>query len=262
MTFEPLPREFFAKDGRLKRLMRFKEKWLELLHYSIDYVLCLRFNAQLARLSAEDFVRQILVDTLHAQAIVVGDDCHFGANRKGDYNLLQQLGRYYGFSSYVLPAVLQAGERISSTRIRQALQQGHLAEAASLLGRPYRISGRVEHGEKRGRALGFPTANISLRNCGCLLSGIFVVQVYVADTCYRGVASIGSSPTFHSVHPSIKLEAYLFDFDDDLYGHDMAIDFLYYLRPEVQYQSSAQLIEAIEQDVKDATLYFSKKHLD
>ncbi len=256
IIFEPQPKEFFAKGQTEARLMRFREKWLGFAEWKIDYLLCLRFDRALADLAAEDFVKQILVDRLGAKAVVVGDDCRFGAKRAGDYALLKQLGEEYNFKAIEMPSVIYDGQRVSSTRVRQALQAGDMAVMQALLGRPYRLCGRVIAGEKRGRELGFPTANIDLHRAIAPMSGIFVVRAFLNKKSYRGVASLGVRPTFKDENARLLLEVYLFDFSKTIYGCYLEVEFLHKLREEVRFDSISALIEQMHRDVIEAEKYY------
>ena len=255
ITFEPQPKEFFAKRQTVSRLMRFCEKWLALQAYSIDYVLCLQFNTALANLSPEQFVRQIVVGQLNAKIVVVGDDFHFGAKRAGDYEQLKKLGEQYSFQAIELPTVMLDGERVSSTRVRQALEAGNLDYAQQLLGRPYRLYGKVVHGDRLGRHLGYPTANINLHRQLVPLAGIFVIRVYgLGERFYNGVANLGTRPTVGGTR--ILLEVHLFDFNAEIYGRHIEVEFLHKLRDEVRYDAIEELVNQIRRDVKNAKGYF------
>ncbi len=260
VTFEPPPKEFFSRKQTVPRLMRFREKWNALLEYNVDYLLCLQFNEALARLSPEDFVEEIVVNQLHAKAIIIGDDFRFGAKRAGDTALLKTFGEKWGFKVIEVPAVTHHGERISSTRVRAALQSGDLKLARALLKRPYRLCGKVVHGDGRGRQWGFPTANLHLHRSCVPVSGIFVVRAYgLGKNGFEGVASIGTRPTFNENR--LVLEVYLFDFNENIYGKTLEIEFLHKLRDEVRYASVEALVDQIRKDVADARAYFSSSHL-
>jgi riboflavin kinase/FMN adenylyltransferase len=255
ITFEPQPKEFFTKQQAVPRLMRFREKWSALKNEMIDYVYCLRFNQKLADVAADEFVKKILVNQLHAKSVIVGDDFRFGAKRSGDIALLKQLGEHYGFSVIVVPTVTMANSRVSSTRVREALQAGDMTLAAKLLNRNYRLCGKVTHGEKRGRILGFPTANINLHRKLVPLSGVFVVRAYgINKHPYQGVANVGVRPVFNGAR--ILLEVHLFDFHDDIYGRNLEIEFLHKLREEKHFGSIDALVAQIKQDAVDAKNYF------
>ncbi|WP_280124318.1 bifunctional riboflavin kinase/FAD synthetase [Coxiella endosymbiont of Ornithodoros amblus] len=255
IIFEPQAKEFFAKGQTEARLMRFREKCLGFAEWKIDYLFCLRFDRALADLAAGDFVKQILVDRLGVKAVVAGDDCRFGAKRAGNYALLKQLGEECNFKVIEMPSVIYDGQRVSSTRVRQALQVGDMAVVRALLGRPYRLCGRVIGGEKRGRELGFPTANIDLHRSIAPMSGVFVVRVFLNKKSYRGVASLGVRPTFKDGNARLLLEIYLFDFSKTIYNFYLEVEFLHKLREEVRFDSISALIKQMHRDVIEAEKY-------
>lgn len=201
ITFEPQPMEYFIPDKVPARLTRFREKMLALQRYSVDRVCCLSFNEKLATLTAQDFIEQVLVEKLGVKYLVVGDDFRFGLNRAGTFDTLVEAGKEHGFQVVSMHTFAIDEKRVSSTRVRHALELGDMATAEKLLGRSYRMSGRVAHGEKLGRELGFPTANIHLHRHASPLQGIFVVEVFGLDTFaeykqpIQGVASVGTRPT-------------------------------------------------------------------
>ena len=254
ITSEPLPREFFAPDTSPPRLTRLREKLAVFEQLGIDRVLCLRFNAALANLPAEEFVEKVLVDGLGITHLVAGDDTRFGKNRRGDFQLLQALGIQFGFSVERTLTLNRTGERVSSTRIREALGDGDMETAAGLLGRPYHMSGRVAHGNKRGRSLGYPTANIHLKRRQTPLMGIFAVEVAFPETPepgrLSGVASIGVRPTFGG--GQCLLEVHLFDFDRDIYGQHVDVYFLRKLRDEQRFDTVEALVAQMGVDVEQA----------
>jgi riboflavin kinase/FMN adenylyltransferase len=256
ITFEPQPMEYFAPDKVPARLTRFREKILALQRYSVDRVCCLSFNDKLAKLSAEDFIEQVLVDKLGVKYLVVGDDFRFGANRSGTFEMLAEAGKKYGFQVVSMHTFEIDAERVSSTRIRAALQKGEMTYAEQLLGRRYRMSGRVAHGEKLGRELGFPTANIHLHRHASPIQGIFVVEVFGLDEePLQGVASVGTRPTVNET--KALLEVYLFNFNQDIYGRHIQVSFLKKLRDEEKFNSLDELIEQIQLDVEQAQAYFA-----
>jgi riboflavin kinase/FMN adenylyltransferase len=255
ITFEPQPREYFLPQFAPARLTRFREKIEALRRYAVRRVLCLAFNRKLAEMPAEEFIRRILVDGLGVKYLVVGDDFRFGRDREGTFEQLQLAGERYGFKVVNMHTFSVEGERVSSTRVRLALEQGQLEEAVSLLGRDFRMSGRVAHGEKLGRKLGFPTANIFLHRKASPLQGIFVVEVYGLDKePWPGVASLGTRPTVDGTRTI--LEVYLFDFDEQIYGRHIQVSFLHKLRDEEKYDSLTELKVQIEKDVAAARAYF------
>lgn len=261
MTFEPQPMEYFIPDKVPARLTRFREKVLALQRYSVDRVCCLSFNDKLANLSAEDFIKQVLVEKLGVKYLVVGDDFRFGQNRKGTFDMLVEAGKEYGFQVVSMHTFEIDNERVSSTRVRASLEQGDVANAEKLLGRSYRMSGRVAHGEKLGRELGFPTANIHLHRHASPIQGIYVVEVFGLDKFEQykqpvhGVASVGTRPTINKT--KALLEVYLFDFNEDIYGQHIQVSFLKKLRDEEKFDSLEDLTKQIQLDVEQAQAYFA-----
>ena len=255
ITFEPQPREYFLPQFAPPRLTRFREKIEAFRRYAVRRVLCLAFNRKLAEMPAEEFIRRILVDGLGVKYLVVGDDFRFGRDREGTFEHLQAAGEQYGFQVVNMHTFSVEGERVSSTRVRLALEQGQLDEAVRLLGRDFRMSGRVAHGEKLGRKLGFPTANIFLHRKAAPLQGIFVVEVYGLDKePWPGVASLGTRPTVDGTRTI--LEVHLFDFDEQIYGRHIQVSFLHKLRDEEKYDSLTELKVQIQKDVDAAQAYF------
>ncbi|MFW0094490.1 MAG: bifunctional riboflavin kinase/FAD synthetase [Coxiella endosymbiont of Haemaphysalis qinghaiensis] len=254
IIFEPQPKEFFAKNQAGSRLMRFCEKRTAFQKWEIDLLVCLRFNQALANLPPENFIKEILVDRLGVKAIIVGDDCRFGAKRVGDYLLLKKLGERYFFKTIVMRPIFYEDQRISSSRVRQALEKGNLDLARSLLNHPYWLCGKIISGEKRGRKLGFPTANINLHRDKVPLTGIFVIRAYLGNEVFQGVASLGIRPTFGGTR--MLLEAYLFNFSRDIYGNYLRVEFLYKLRSEEHFMSVNALVKQMHQDVLEAKNYF------
>lgn len=257
MVFEPQPREYFAGAEAPPRLMRFREKLEALWALGVDTVVCLQFNRRLRQLSAMEYIEQVLIDGLQVRHLVVGDDFRFGCDRGGDFHLLKQVGQTRGFSVENTETVLIDGERVSSTRIREALREDRLADAAELLGRPYRIEGRVMHGQALGRTIDAPTANIGLGNRKPALRGIYVVEVARADgQCLAGeprlygAANIGMRPTVGGTYP--LLEVHLFNFQGDLYRQRLGVTFLHALRDEVRFESIDKLKAQIQQDFAGA----------
>ncbi|MCX7120720.1 MAG: bifunctional riboflavin kinase/FAD synthetase [Gammaproteobacteria bacterium] len=256
LTFEPNPAEFFSPDKPIARLMRFSEKWNEVKKAGVDYFYCARFNNALAKLSAEEFVKTILVDQLHAEKIIVGDDFRFGAKRLGDVALLKILGKKYHFSVDAMPQLMHDHVRISSSRIRDALKKGDFKTVSVLANRPYTLSGKVSYGNQIGRTLGFPTANIYLSRQQVPMMGIFIVRVHgLNNAILPGVASIGYRPTFDG--KQIILEVFLFDFDELIYGCHITVEFLEKIRDEEKYESIDALVVQIKKDVAIAKKYFT-----
>jgi len=265
LTFEPHPREFFTPAAAPARITRLRDK-LELMAASgVARVHVARFDARLASMPAPAFVQDVLVRGLATRRLLVGRDFRYGKGRAGDFPALERTGKELGFGVEAMPDVENEGERVSSSAVRAALAAGELERAARLLGRRYAISGRVAHGEKLGRELGCPTANIVLRRAPPL-SGIHVVEVEVEEmeralgrarglVRHRGVASVGRRPT---VNPTARplLEVHVLDFDGDLYGKHLRVTFLAKLRDEEKYSDLDQLKRAIAADVAAARAWF------
>lgn len=256
ITFEPQPMEYFVPEQVPARLTRFREKILVLQRYSVDRVCCLSFNNKLANLSAEAFIEQVLVKKLGVKYLVVGDDFRFGLNRSGTFAMLLEAGKKQDFQVVSMHTFAIDAERVSSTRVRAALEKGDMATAEKLLGRRYRMSGRVAHGEKLGRELGFPTANIHLHRQASPIQGIFVVEVFGLDQePIQGVASVGTRPTVNET--KALLEVFLLDFNQDIYGQHIQVSFLKKLRDEAKFDSLEELKRQIQVDVEQAQAYFS-----
>ena len=256
ITFEPQPREYFMPQEAPPRLTRFREKLEVLQHCGIDRVVCLRFNAYLASLTADEFIQRIMLDGLAVKYLVVGDDFRFGKGRIGDYALLEQTGKTHGFPVVTMPTFNIGNHRVSSTRIRVALNKGDFNSAEALLGRPYWMSGRVAHGDKRGRTIGFPTANIFMHRNAVPVNGVFAVEMCgIDDRPIAGVANVGTRPTVDGSRA--LLEVHLFDFDRDIYGRHVQVSFLKKLRPEHKFESFELLKRQIELDAEQARAFFA-----
>ncbi len=260
LTFEPQPREFFAPQQAPSRLARLREKIERFAAAGVDRVHVARFDARLASLAPERFVEDVLVNGLGAAWLLVGRDFRYGARRAGDVATLGAAAAIHGFELETMADVKETAERISSSAVRAALEAADFARAERLLGRPYEVSGRVAHGRKLGRELGFPTANIVLRRRPPL-SGVYVAEVHGADPgqpdrWLRGAASIGLRPTVNSVATPL-LEVHLLDFAQELYGRHLRVRFLAKLRDEQKYPDLNSLREAIGSDVEAARRYIA-----
>ncbi|NLS12236.1 bifunctional riboflavin kinase/FAD synthetase [Vibrio sp. SM6] len=254
MTFEPQPLELFARDKAPARLTRLRDKYVQLSKLQIDRLLCVNFNARFAAMSPQSFIRDLLVDKLGVKFLVVGDDFRFGQNRQGNFAMLQEAGKQWGFEVVSTDSFCLQQTRVSSTAIRQALATDDLPAAEAMLGRRYSISGRVSHGRKLGRTIGFPTANIPLKRCVSPVSGVYVVQALGADTLpIGGVANIGHRPTVNGVRQ--QLEVHLFDFNRNLYGQQLEIVLLHKLREERKFDSFDALKQQIELDAEAARVW-------
>ncbi|HUL97264.1 MAG TPA: bifunctional riboflavin kinase/FAD synthetase [Usitatibacter sp.] len=255
LTFEPLPREHFAPAQAPPRLASLTEKVAAIAACGLDTAIVERFDARFASLTPAEFARR-LRDQHRARWVMVGSDFRYGARRLGDVASLVESGRALGFEVEVMPAVTVDGERVSSTAVREALANADLERAAHLLGRPYAICGRVLHGAKRGRALGFPTANVRLARGKPALAGIFAVKCFGAATRgLEGVASLGTNPAVQRGGPA-TLEAFLFDFSGDLYGRRLTLEFVKKLRDEADFASLEALSEQIARDCEAARAHF------
>jgi len=257
ILFEPQPVEFFAPGRAPRRLSRLRDKITQLASMDVDYMLCLQFNQALAELSAEQFIQQILVDRLNLKHLVIGDDFRFGKNRLGDFHLLQKNGRKLGFDVENSHTLLIDDERVSSTRIRHCLASNDLVMARQLLGRPYTLSGRVAHGKKLGRELGFPTINLKMGSRLIAVDGIFAVLVKGIDNrVLRGVANIGTRPTVNGV--DTILEVYILDFSEQIYGRCVEVEILHKIRDEQKFDSLDALKQKIHQDIDEAITFFEQ----
>ena len=256
IVFEPLPGEYLSPANAPARLMSFREKFYSIDSQGIDRLLTLTFNEKLKNMSANQFVEDIFVNGLGVEYLVFGDDFRFGNNREGDISFTQRLGNINNFAVVPTSTVEFEGERISSTRIRQALAASDFILAKSLLGRSYSISGRVVFGRQMGRTLGFPTANLELGRLSSPLSGVYAVKVNgptMSDL--RGVANIGVRPTVND-NTRANLEVHLLDFDAEIYGQRIDVTFLSKIREEKKFSSLDELKVNIENDLRTAHDWF------
>ncbi len=257
LTFEPHPRELFAPDQAPARLASMRDKLELLAECGVDRVHVCRFDRRLAGLTAGQFIEQILVRGLSVRHLIIGDDFRFGKARGGDFSLLQQAGREHRFVVEAMPTVDFGGLRVSSSAVREALAAGDIERAERLLGRPFVIAGRVMDGKKIGRTIGFPTANIQVRRKRLPLSGVFAVTVSGVDAKpLPGAANIGVRPT---VAEGLKpvLEVHLLDFDRDIYGRHVDVNFMHKLRSEAKFESLEALKAQIARDVAEVRAYFT-----
>lgn len=251
LTFEPQPEELFSGNNAPARLSRLRDKFVHLDKLGLDRLLCVSFTRKFANLSAQNFIDELLIKKLGVKFLVIGDDFHFGYKRQGDFALLKKAGEKYGFEVVDTKSLLQEEHRISSSRVRDVLATGDLQQAALMLGRKYSITGRVSHGQKLGRTIGVPTANLLLKRQVSPVSGVFVVSVFgIADKIYQGVANIGQRPTVNGVRQ--QLEVHIFDFNADLYGVQLEVVLEGKIRDEVRFDSFAQLKNQIDKDIKQA----------
>ncbi|MCY4655523.1 MAG: bifunctional riboflavin kinase/FAD synthetase [Gammaproteobacteria bacterium] len=262
VTFEPTPTEYFRGEAVPARLTRFREKFRLLEETELDRVMCIPFNERTRSISADEVIEQFLVELLDVQYLVVGDDFRFGKNAEGDYAMLKTAGDKYHFGVSHMGTLQFEHERISSTRIRQALHEGDFTLAEKLLGRPYFMMGPVVEGQHLGTKLGTPTANIRLQRYKSALEGVFAVVVEGEgfDKPYEGSAYVGTRPTIDGVEP--LLEVHLFDFSDDIYGKRLKVSFLEQFRGDVKFESMDELRHQIQLDLENTRSWFAEnRHL-
>jgi riboflavin kinase / FMN adenylyltransferase len=255
LTFEPHPREFFAPDAAPARLTTLREKLDCLAELGVERVYVVRFDHNFAAMSPDHFVSRLLVENLNVRWLLVGDDFRFGAQRGGDYAQLARAAARFNFQLESMHSISVAGERVSSTSVRDALAQGNFAKAKLLLGRPYTIAGRVAHGKKLGREIGFPTANIALKRKSAPFTGIYAVKLHgIESVSLPAVASLGVRPTVMAGAEPV-LEVHVFDFNADIYGRRVKVEFLHKLRDEEKYPDLETLRRQIERDAEHARQY-------
>lgn len=256
MVFEPQPEELFSPDSAPARLSPLREKYQKLAALGVDRLLCVRFTREFAQLSAQVFVDELIVKQLGVKFLVVGDDFRFGKMRKGDFAMLKEAGETHQFDVASTQSFRMHDCRISSTAIREALANGDMQLANEMLGEPFYIEGKVVHGEKKGRTIGFPTANVLLNRFNAPIGGVFAVTADVSGTTLNGVANVGYRPTLDGQH--MQLEAHFFDFDGDLYGKPIRVHPVKKIRNEMKFASFDALRQQIEQDAREARQLFAK----
>lgn len=253
LVFEPQPQELFSPETAPARLSRLRDKYFLLKELGVKRLICVNFNVKFANQTAEEFIEELLVKKLGIKQLIVGDDFHFGKNRMGNFKMLCQAGKKHHFQVLDTASYKVSNCRISSTKIRQALEQDDLKDAQKMLGRPYSIIGRVFHGDKRGRQLGFPTANVKLKRRVSPVSGVYVVQVKTLIGQFFGVANIGSRPTISGIRQ--QLEVNIFEFNSDIYGQTIEVVMLKKLRNEIKFESIDALTKQISIDSEQAREY-------
>lgn len=247
VTFEPLPAAHFRPDQAPPRLHSAYRKLSVLRTLGVDLVWMMRFDASLAALSARDFVKQVVVDGMQASAVVVGHDFRFGRGRQGDIDTLRSLGEQLGFDVSIVPPVTVEGERVSSSGVRERLREGDFAAAAEWLGRPYRMGGHVVRGQALGRKLGYPTANLRIRFEPSPLTGVLAAWSRIDGGPWRpSVCNLGRRPAVGGREP--LLEVHFFDFDQDIYGKRLDVQFVAKLRDETGFDSLDALVEQMKKD--------------
>ena len=248
-TFEPQPKEFFGDERAPARLMRLREKIESLLAFGVDRVVCLRFNRELRNLDASEFIERVLCRGLGVKCLIIGDDFRFGCDRSGDILMLRDYSDRYSYTVEDTDTLEVDGERISSTLVRESIENSDFIRAKQLLGRAFAITGRVVHGQHLGRTLGFPTANVHLHRNRAPLSGVFAVRVSVGDRKYFGAANVGVRPTIGDAVKPI-LEVHLLDFRGDLYTQFITVEFLHKVREEQKFDGLDELVSRIKRDVR------------
>ncbi len=247
LTFEPQPREFFSGQNAPARLTRFREKVEALAGTPLERVVVESFTQAFSQLSPEAFIKNVLIDALDVRHVVVGEDFHYGHRARGSFMALQEAGQELGFGVSRCVTFELEGRRVSSSWVRDALANGELAEAQKLLGRPYCIQGRVARGRKVGRTIGFPTANVPLWRLSTPLSGVYAVRVHgLATGALAGVANLGTRPTVKGSHK--LLEVHLFDYDEEIYGRHVSVEFVHKIRDEKKFDSLDGLKAQIGRD--------------
>ena len=259
VSFEPTAKEFFLSDKAPARIYSFRDKFEVIQPLGIKHFISLRFTRSLANMPAETFVKEILLAKLNIQHLIVGDDFRFGHNRRGDIDLLRTMAAQLDFKVEDQASILHDNVRVSSSSIRDQLAEGNFTQAATLLGRPFMITGRVFHGDKNGRSIGFPTANILLRRRISPLCGVFVITASTSEQSWSGVANVGSRPTVSGTRE--QLEVHLFNCDQDLYGQRLSVTFLHRLRDEQKFSSLDALKTQISLDVQQAQTLLRAKPL-
>ena len=258
MFFEPQPLEYFLGDNAPSRLMRLREKVIEMAKLPVDNLLIVRFNQNFANRDAEQFIEHILINTLNVKHLVIGDDFHFGKARRGNFGMLKEKGRLNGFTVEDTGSFQLGGLRISSTLIRDALVAGDLKRAEKLLGHCYSVCGRIAHGDKLGRTIGYPTANIRMHWKNTPVNGVFAVTMTGIDGLeFEGVANVGTRPTLDG-GSKVILETYLFDFNKEIYGRYVEVHFHQKIRDESRFHSLEELKAQIVKDVAETKKIFAE----
>jgi len=264
MTFEPHPREFFARlsgtpDKAPTRIANLRDNMNAMSAAGMDSIIVEHFNATFASQSPQDFIEKILVKGLQVKWLMVGDDFRFGAKRAGNIEMLKAAGAQFGFTVETLPTVMNGAERISSSAVRSALSQGNFTLTESLIGHPYAITGHVVHGQKLGRTIGFPTLNVRIVHRQPAVHGVFIVQVHgLTDQPLAAVASLGVRPTVENAG-RVLLEVHIFDYNDNCYGKLVQVEFLQKLRDEIKFPDMGSMITAIQHDASQARAFFNNR---
>lgn len=259
ITFHPHPRTVVSNNFNIKLLTTPEEKTEILEKLGVENLLTINFTKEFASLTPEEFINQYLVDSIGVSGVVLGYDHHFGKGRGGDVDLLKKIGKEKDFSVTVVDAFYVNDEVVNSTKIRNALIEGNIVKANALLGRKYSFSGTVISGDKRGRVLGYPTANIKLSSQQKLLPaiGVYAVNVLLQDNKYNGLLSIGNRPTFYD-EGDLVTEVYLYDFNNEIYGEKVTVELVERLRGEEKFNSAEELINQMNKDKENGLKIFNK----
>lgn len=255
MVFEPQPEEVFAPQSAPARLSRLRDKYEQLKALGVDRLLCIRFDQNFANCTAENFIENLLIKKLGVKFLVVGDDFKFGQKRLGDFAMLEKYATEHQFDLVSTQSFRHHDCRISSTEIRSSLELGEFNLVREMLGRDFHISGKVVHGQKKGRTIGFPTANVLLKRCRAPINGVFAVKVNINSQCYEGVANVGTRPTLDGERS--QLEVHIFDFEQQIYGQRISVGFVKKLRDEKKFDSFEMLHEQIILDAQAAKALMS-----
>ena len=248
LSFHPHPLEIIPGKTPPPSIVSRQQKISVLEEMGVDYYFEQKFTQQFAKMRAEEFINNILLNKIKVNTVVVGDDFRFAYKNEGNVEILKKMGELHGYQAKIISQLHASDDRISSTRIRNLLKKGRIKKAKKLLGRPYQICGEVVHGKKRGRKLGFPTANLSLEtNYALPPEGVYAVKVHHQDQVYIGAANLGYNPTFNN--QKISFEVYILDFEDDLYGERLCVDIIDFIRSEIDFNNKEELIEQMEQDI-------------
>jgi riboflavin kinase/FMN adenylyltransferase len=260
IIFEPQPKEFFLKDQAPKRICDLRQKLIFFADYQIDQVLCINFNNKFKQLSADNFITELLLEKLKVRTLYIGEDFKYGNDRIGNFNHLTSFATNNNFTAHVVPKFIKNNKKISSTLIRELLQNNDLSTANKVMGHPFTITGKVVTGNQYGRKLGFPTANIALKRTNIPINGVFIVRVIINGIVFFGVANMGLRLSIDNQHPI--LEVHILNFNKDLYGRLIQVEFIKKLRQTQKFSSMDELSKAIHQDVIQAKQFIDNlKHL-
>lgn len=248
LSFHPHPLEIIPGKTPPPSIVSRQQKISILEEMGVDYYFEQKFTQEFAKMRAENFINDILLDKIRVKTVVVGDDFRFAYKNEGNVEILKKMGELHDYQAKIISQLHASDDRISSTRIRNLLKKGRIKKAEKLLGRPYQICGQVVHGKKRGRKLGFPTANLNLEtNYALPPEGVYAVKVHHQEQEYIGAANLGYNPTFNN--QKISFEIYILDFEDDLYGERLCVDIIEFIRSEIDFKNTEELIEQMEQDI-------------